>query len=95
MRPFLSAILAYIVTRIVFALFDFHYRLWGESFDPGKLLVDLGTYCVLFIVIYYLLGRLLPSKRSCGIRGHVGRGRASLDTVPSEMEGDDPLVVGK
>ncbi len=63
MRPFFSGILAYISSRILFAIFDFNHWSLGDSFDPGKLLVDLGTYTVLFFMFYWLLGRLRKSAR--------------------------------
>ena len=63
MRPFFSALLAYISSRILFAIFDFNHWSIGESFDLGKLVVDLIVYAVLFWLFYYFLGRIRKSPR--------------------------------
>ena len=62
MRPFLSALFAYIGARILLAIFDFQPWSIGDSFDPGKILIDLCVYAVLFGLFYYLLGRLKSSR---------------------------------
>ncbi len=63
MRSFLTALFAYIGSRILFAIFDFNYWSIGDSFDPGKLLIDLGVYTALFGLFYWLLGRVKKSAR--------------------------------
>jgi len=44
MRPFLSCVLAYVATKVAFALADFHYSPIGDPFHAGKLAVDFGVF---------------------------------------------------
>jgi hypothetical protein len=62
MRSFLSALIAYICSRILFAIFDFNHWSLGEAFDLVKLLIDIGTYAMLFLLFYWLLGRTKSSR---------------------------------
>jgi hypothetical protein len=62
MRSFLSALIAYISSRIIFALFDFNHWSLGDAFDLVKLLIDIGVYAGLFFLFYWLLGRTKSSR---------------------------------
>jgi len=56
MRSVLSAIVAYIGSRAIFAASDFHYGVFSDPFNVGKLIIDLGVFLALFYGCYWLLG---------------------------------------
>ena len=64
MKSFISAIVAYVGSRVLFALFGFHYNLFGEPFNAGKLVLDIGVFVGIFFGAYWLMGRfrLLGTK---------------------------------
>ena len=67
MKSFISVIFAYVGTRVLFALFGFHYNLFGEPFNAGKLVLDLGVFAGLFFGAYRLMGRFkLPGAKDGG-----------------------------
>ena len=66
MRTFISMIIAYVGTRIIFSLFDFHYDILGEPFDLGKLLIEMGGFAALFIPTYFVLGKIMPDTKKNG-----------------------------
>jgi hypothetical protein len=62
MRRFSAVVLAYATSKVVFALFDFQYRLFGDPFSAGKLAIDLGVFVLLFAGFDWLLRHLGPFK---------------------------------
>lgn len=56
MRSVLSAIIAYIGSRAVFAAFDFSYDVFREPLNVGDLLIDFGVFVALFMGCHWLLG---------------------------------------
>ena len=66
MRGFLSAVIAVIGTRVIFALIDFHYDLLRDPFDVVKLLVDIAVFVGVFYLANLLLGKLVRSKEKAG-----------------------------
>jgi hypothetical protein len=65
-RSVLSAVIAYVGSRLLFGVFDFHYRLIGDPFDVGKLVIDLGVFVGFYLIGYWLLGYLKLFKNSSG-----------------------------
>lgn len=57
--PTLAFIVAYIASRVTFAVFDFHYSLFGERFDVRKLLIDFGVWIAAYFVVLWSLNRLV------------------------------------
>ena len=64
MRSVLSAIVAYLGSRAIFAAFGFSYDVFGEPFNVAKLIIDVGVFLALFYGCYWLLGlkRALNTK---------------------------------
>lgn len=62
MRTFLSVIIAYVGSRVLFALTDFHYDLWRDPFDVVKLLIDIAVFGGIYVVAYLLFGKLMRPK---------------------------------
>lgn len=56
MRSVLSAIVAYIGSRALFAAFDFNYDVFSDPFNVGKLIIDIGVFLALFYGCLWLLG---------------------------------------
>lgn len=54
----LAFTVAYVGSRAIFAATGFRYRLFGEPFDLGKLLIDFGTWAALFLAAMWVLRRL-------------------------------------
>lgn len=54
----LAFTIAYVVSRVVFATFDFHYALFREPFDLGKLAIDFGVWAALFLLAMWALRRM-------------------------------------
>lgn len=63
MRSVLSAIVAYIGSRALFAAFDFNYGVFGDPFNVGKLIIDVGAFLALFYGCHWLLGLKRTLKR--------------------------------
>lgn len=57
--PFL---IAYVASRAIFAAFGFHYNVFGDHFDAGKLLIDLGVWTAVYLAAVCGLKRL-PGRR--------------------------------
>ncbi len=66
MRMFLTVVLAYAASKVVFALAGFQYRLIGDPFHAGKLAIDFGVWIVFFYGFKWLLGRLGPFRPKGG-----------------------------
>lgn len=66
MRFFLALVLAYVFSKVVFALAGFQYRLIGDPFNAGKLAIDFGVFIVLCFGFNWLLGRLGPFRPKGG-----------------------------
>jgi len=60
LRRLVAVVLAYVTSRVVFGLFEFQYRPFDESFDLGKLAIDLGVFVVLYVGFERLLRRVGP-----------------------------------
>ena len=59
---FLSVVIAYVASRIVFAAAGFNYNIFSDPFDLGKLVVDVGVWVVLYALIYSLVSRALGRR---------------------------------
>ena len=59
---FLSFVIAYVASRIIFAYAGFTYSLFSEPFDLAKLVVDFGVWGVLYALSYWALARVLGRK---------------------------------
>ena len=64
MKYFVSFLVAYIVSRLIFSAFDFQYSLFSEPFDIGKLVIDVGVFGVLFFGAACVFGWLVPEKKN-------------------------------
>ncbi len=53
----LAAVIAYVLSQLIFAAVGFRYRLFGDPFDAGKLAIDLGTPAALYFLTLWLLSR--------------------------------------
>jgi hypothetical protein len=58
MRSFLSCVLAYVASKVAFALTGFQYSPISDPFHAGKLAIDIGVFVALFVGFNWLLGRL-------------------------------------
>ena len=59
---FSAIVIAYVVSRILFAAAGFSYDIFSEPFDLGRLVVDLGVWGVLYVLSYWALARVLGRK---------------------------------
>jgi len=61
---FLSWVVAYVVSRIIFALFDFSYNVFTEPFNIIKFVIDFGVWAAIYAISYFVLARVLGSKQT-------------------------------
>jgi len=66
MRHFLTIVLAYAASRILFALAGFHYELFRDSLHVGKLAIDFGVFVGFWYGFYWLLGLFKPFRTQDG-----------------------------
>lgn len=62
MRRLLAVLVAYLGSRAIFAAFDFHYDVFREPFDVGKLVIDFGVFAILLVVCYRLFESVGASR---------------------------------
>ena len=56
---FSSVVIAYVVSRIAYAVTDFDYDVFSDPFDLGKLVVDVGVWVALYALGYSGLARIV------------------------------------
>jgi hypothetical protein len=56
-RHVLSFCVAFAVSRTLFAAAGFHYDVFGEPFNAGKLAIDFGVWVVIYMVMFRALSR--------------------------------------
>lgn len=61
---FLSLVIAYIGSRVIFAAAGFTYDIFSDPFAPGKLVVDFGVFAVLYALGYLALARVLGRRKA-------------------------------
>ncbi len=59
--PLVAVIVAFVVSRLIFAAFHFHYNLFTDPFDIVKFLIDFGTWAGVFMLTTLLMQKL-PGK---------------------------------
>ena len=59
MRGTISAVVAFVVTRVVFSMLGFHYSIFSESFNLEKFTIDIGGFALVYFASYVVLGRIL------------------------------------
>ena len=59
---FLSLVVAYIASRVIFAAAGFTYNIFSDPFDLGKLVVDFGAWVVLYALSYLVFARVFGRK---------------------------------
>jgi hypothetical protein len=56
-RHILAFCVAYVASRTLFAAANFHYSLFSEPFDAGKLAIDFGVWVMIYMVVFRALSR--------------------------------------
>lgn len=62
----LAAVIAAAGSALVLHAFGFDYNFLGDTFEPGKLAIDLGVFTALFLVSLWLLRKALGAGRKGG-----------------------------
>lgn len=57
-RVFLAFIISYLISRIIFYFTGFQYMPFTEGFKALKLLIDFGTWALIYTVSYWALGKI-------------------------------------
>ena len=63
MRSVLSAVIAYVGSRLLFVLVSFEYDLFSDPFHVGKFAIDLCVFAGCYLIAYWLLGQLKYFKK--------------------------------
>ena len=50
--------MAFIASKLIFVAAGFHYRPLKDPFDIVKLVIDVGTWAVLYTLILWLVNRV-------------------------------------
>ncbi|WP_347860890.1 hypothetical protein U0355_09265 [Salimicrobium sp. PL1-032A] len=53
-----TGVLTYIITEIIFRYFNFSYNIFSDDFDLLSVVIDFGSYILIFLLIFYLLHRI-------------------------------------
>lgn len=59
----LAFAIAYVVSRAIFAAFGFHYNVFREPLNLGKLAIDFGVWVLVFGSTVWMLQRFEGSRR--------------------------------
>jgi len=59
----LSFIVAYFGSRAILSAFGFHYSLFRDPFDLGKLVIDLGVWLAVAVPAKWVFDRLFARRR--------------------------------
>jgi hypothetical protein len=59
---FLSFVIAYVASHIIFAAAGFTYNIFSDPFNLGKLVIDFGVWGVLYALSYFVLARVLGPR---------------------------------
>jgi hypothetical protein len=54
-----TALLTYFISNLVYEVFDFHYSVFENRFDLLLFLIDIGTYIVIFLLIFKMLTKIV------------------------------------
>ncbi len=57
-----SALITYVIVKIVYKLTGFHYD-FGEGLANFKLLIDITLWGFIYLIIYFLLRKLLSKRK--------------------------------
>jgi uncharacterized membrane-anchored protein len=63
-RHVLAFCVAFGVSRTLFAAAGFHYDMFTEPFNIGKLAVDFGVWVMLYMVVFRILTRAANRPRT-------------------------------
>jgi hypothetical protein len=56
-RHLLAFCVAFVASRTFFAAVNFHYDVFSEPFNAGKLAIDFGVWAMIYMVIFRVLSR--------------------------------------
>jgi hypothetical protein len=59
----LAVAIAYVVSRVIFAAWGFHYNVFREPLSWGKLAIDFGVWVLIYGSTVWMLQRFEGSRR--------------------------------
>ena len=62
----LALVIAFVVSRALFAAVGFDYDLFSDRFDLRKLAIDFGVWAIVCAATLLVLDRVATSRRSDG-----------------------------